>query len=72
MWKDLNTEFREIRFICFGPTSRTDFFKEFVIFEGDKEVGTTTGYIFELKRRDQQTLYRVKGKEHLRKRKPGR
>jgi hypothetical protein len=36
------------------------FFKEFVIFEGDKEVGTTTGYVFELKRRDRRTLYRVK------------
>ncbi|MCI4458692.1 MAG: hypothetical protein JHC21_03645 [Thermocrinis sp.] len=36
------------------------FFKEFVIFEGDKEIGTTTGYTFELRKKDKQTIYRVK------------
>ncbi len=36
------------------------FFKEFVILEGASEVGTTKGYIFALKKKNQEILYKVK------------
>ncbi len=37
-----------------------DFFKEFVVFEDDREIGTTKAYMFELKRQDKKTTYKVK------------
>jgi len=36
------------------------FFKEFVIFEDDREIGTTKSHMFELKRKDKKTTYKVK------------
>jgi hypothetical protein len=37
-----------------------NFFKEFVVLEGDKEIGTTRTHMFELKRKDKKVTYKVK------------
>ena len=37
-----------------------NFFKEFVVLENDRKIGTTRTYMFELKRKDEKVTYKVK------------
>ncbi|WP_448588044.1 hypothetical protein [Thermocrinis sp.] len=37
-----------------------ELFKEFVVLENEKEIGTTKAYVFELKRKDEKTTYQVR------------
>ena len=37
-----------------------ELFKEFVIFENDREIGTTKAYIFEVSRKEEEIIYKVK------------
>jgi len=50
----------EDKLYLFWSYEPDELFKEFVILENDKEIGTTRAYIFEVSRKEEETIYKVK------------